>query len=841
MATAMREFADDIDEGANEAHTAIQGLVGSAGGSLAVEALNAHWGKINGTHCKDLAECGRMAATAMDGVAVLIEGAKIGALVQLGILAAEVIAAQAAAPFTFGLSEVGALAATQATRLIVQAALQRGLPAGRRTGHQHRAHPRRGSPRRDGRRPGRPARRQRPRRAGRHGPGPRPRRRARKASARASRTPRTPPNPPPTTLWSSSAPGRRGGGGVGGPAAAGAGGSGGFSFDPDEHDRAVTGLQSAGGTFRNKAGGKIGRAKSHHGRTRGKDAIADAANAMLDKVIDGIEDGVKKTAKHLDDNMTRGIKQMAKNHHDNDKGLADHFNGLGKERQGETPRHPTTAAQDRRQWRRNVDGSRRAASPRGPRRARRQASEHRPPHNNDPTDDGKCNGLRRPGRHGHGQVFTSPRPTSPCPAPCRWSSRGVRVRTASAAGSARPGPPPPTSAWKSTTRASSSSPRAACCCLRHPRGREQRSGRTAGPRWPLTRTHRGDWAVHDPDTGHTRHFTAAPHDPAIALLRRDIRPQRPLHHLRLRRRRPAPPPHPPQRRLPPQAHQRRTRPISARDLAGAGETAADQLIRATATTTAATSPPSPTPRGLLHPVQLRRPSTGSPPGPTPTTAATSTRYDDDDRCISQGGADGPHRATGSPTTSTDPDTGHRVTTATNGHGHTTRYLINDRLQVVAETDPLGNTTRTAYDRTTASSPSPTRWAAPPASTYDDARPPHRRHPPGRPPPPPTYNDLGLPVDRHRPRRHHLAPRLRRPGQPHRHHRPRRRHHPLHPRRPRPPHLRHRRPRAAPPASTATPPACRSPSPTRSAPSPTTAATPSAAPPPSPTRSARPPT
>ncbi|MEU8781868.1 hypothetical protein [Streptomyces sp. NPDC048637] len=99
-ATAMREFADDIDEGANEARTAIQGLVGSAGGSLAVEALNAHWGKINGQHLKGLADCGRMAATAMDGVAVLIEGAKIGALVQLGILAAEVIAAQVAAPFT---------------------------------------------------------------------------------------------------------------------------------------------------------------------------------------------------------------------------------------------------------------------------------------------------------------------------------------------------------------------------------------------------------------------------------------------------------------------------------------------------------------------------------------------------------------------------------------------------------------------------------------------------------------------------------------------------------------------------------------------------------------------
>ncbi|MFG2895300.1 hypothetical protein [Streptomyces sp. NPDC048248] len=94
MANAMREFAGDIDEGANETHTAIQSLVGSAGGSLAIEAMNAHWSKINGTHLKGLADCGRMAATAMDGVAILIEGTKIGALVQLGILAAEVIAAK---------------------------------------------------------------------------------------------------------------------------------------------------------------------------------------------------------------------------------------------------------------------------------------------------------------------------------------------------------------------------------------------------------------------------------------------------------------------------------------------------------------------------------------------------------------------------------------------------------------------------------------------------------------------------------------------------------------------------------------------------------------------------
>ncbi|MER6047748.1 YwqJ-related putative deaminase [Streptomyces sp. NPDC001793] len=324
MADAMREFADDIDSGADEAHTAIQGLVGSAGGSLAVEALNAHWGKVNGTHLKNLSQCGRLAATALDGVALLIEGAKIGAVVQLGILAAEVIAAQAAAPFTFGLSELGALAGTQATRLAVRRifkevcqqvaeqvvsialtpveealgamvgdlVVQLGANAlGVQDGVDLRHAAQAGK---DGFRQGL---------------------QDAKGSAKAAAD-----NP----MQLLSAGGSNGGAGGSG------GASGGFSFDPDEHDRVVTGLQGAGGTFRNKAGGKIGRAKSHHGRTRGKDAIADAANAMLDKVIDGIEDCVKKSAKHLDEDMTRGIKQMAKNHKENDGNLASHFSGLGK-------------------------------------------------------------------------------------------------------------------------------------------------------------------------------------------------------------------------------------------------------------------------------------------------------------------------------------------------------------------------------------------------------------------------------------------------------------------------------------------------------------------------------
>ncbi|WP_260475561.1 hypothetical protein [Streptomyces sp. WAC 06725] len=310
MAAAMREFSSDIQDGASHAHDSIEALVSSAGGGKAAEALNAHWSKVNGTHLTKLAHCGELAATALDGVALLIEGAKISAIVQLGILAAEVIAAQAAAPLTLGLSELGALGATQATRMIVKRLFKEvcqqvtehvvsialtpveealaamvgdlviqlganalGMQKGIDAGHAVDA--------------GKEGFKQ-----GVQG--------AKEAAG---------------GMQLLSAGGSSGGGGGGG---AGSG----FAFDPDAHDKAVSGLQSAGGTFRHKAGGKISKAKGHHARTKGKDAIADAANGMLHKVIEGLEDGLKKTAKHLDDDMSRGVKQMKKNHQSNDNDTA---------------------------------------------------------------------------------------------------------------------------------------------------------------------------------------------------------------------------------------------------------------------------------------------------------------------------------------------------------------------------------------------------------------------------------------------------------------------------------------------------------------------------------------
>ncbi|MFF7751333.1 putative T7SS-secreted protein [Streptomyces sp. NPDC007971] len=72
-------------------------------------------------------------------------------------------------------------------------------------------------------------------------------------------------------------------------------------------------------------------------------------------------------------------------------------------------------------------------------------------------------------------------------------------------------------------------------------------------------------------------------------------------------------------------------------------------------------------------------------------------YDDQDRCTSQTGAAG-HMATRFAYGEPDPETGVRVTTATNGEGHSTRYLVNEARQVVAVVDPLGAETGYHRDR-----------------------------------------------------------------------------------------------------------------------------------------------
>ncbi|MFI8266251.1 putative T7SS-secreted protein [Streptomyces sp. NPDC085665] len=71
-------------------------------------------------------------------------------------------------------------------------------------------------------------------------------------------------------------------------------------------------------------------------------------------------------------------------------------------------------------------------------------------------------------------------------------------------------------------------------------------------------------------------------------------------------------------------------------------------------------------------------------------------YDDQDRCIRQSGSRG-HMESHFTWGETDPGTGQRTTSITDGLGHTKRYVVNEHSHVVAEIDAVGAVTRFERD------------------------------------------------------------------------------------------------------------------------------------------------
>ncbi|WP_067035234.1 WXG100-like domain-containing protein [Streptomyces dysideae] len=129
VAEAWRAFGEELEEiqveGERLARTVVSHNVGTA-----VDGFSKDWGAYTGangedSYLPDAKTACEVIAFAFDAAAVAVLTAKLAVIAQLVALAIEIIAAQAAAPFTFGLSEVGALGATQATRLIVRELLDR--------------------------------------------------------------------------------------------------------------------------------------------------------------------------------------------------------------------------------------------------------------------------------------------------------------------------------------------------------------------------------------------------------------------------------------------------------------------------------------------------------------------------------------------------------------------------------------------------------------------------------------------------------------------------------------------------------------------------------------------
>ncbi|MEU6545385.1 PE-PGRS family protein [Streptomyces sp. NPDC046859] len=129
VAETWRGFGAELEkiqaQGEGFARTVVAGNAGSA-----IEGFSKDWGAYTGAngedrYLPDASIACEVIALAFDAAAIAVLTAKLSVIAQLIALAIEIIAAQAAAPFTFGLSELGAMGATQAARVIVRELLDR--------------------------------------------------------------------------------------------------------------------------------------------------------------------------------------------------------------------------------------------------------------------------------------------------------------------------------------------------------------------------------------------------------------------------------------------------------------------------------------------------------------------------------------------------------------------------------------------------------------------------------------------------------------------------------------------------------------------------------------------
>ena len=118
-ANDLRTLAGDLTGSTGKAKSDIESML-SNNSSQSLELFDALWQKVSGSHLPQMADGMKVVATALDASAVLVVGMKVAAIAQLAILAAEIIADQVEAFFTFGASEAEIPIEVAATRGIMK-------------------------------------------------------------------------------------------------------------------------------------------------------------------------------------------------------------------------------------------------------------------------------------------------------------------------------------------------------------------------------------------------------------------------------------------------------------------------------------------------------------------------------------------------------------------------------------------------------------------------------------------------------------------------------------------------------------------------------------------------
>ena len=125
-ADQLRQLGSELSSNNGEAKSDIEEMLG-VNSAESLQIFEALWKKLADGHLQQLGEGMDLLATGLDIAAVVIMGMKLAAIGQLVLLAAELIADQAAAIETLGASEALAAAQTEITEQIVKQAIKEAI------------------------------------------------------------------------------------------------------------------------------------------------------------------------------------------------------------------------------------------------------------------------------------------------------------------------------------------------------------------------------------------------------------------------------------------------------------------------------------------------------------------------------------------------------------------------------------------------------------------------------------------------------------------------------------------------------------------------------------------
>ncbi|MEU6774795.1 RHS repeat-associated core domain-containing protein [Streptomyces sp. NPDC046759] len=313
MADAMREFADKFEGHGADAHKAVERILASSKG-WAVHSMQTHWAQVKAGHLDKIPELARLFAEACDVVADIIFGMKTKAEAELAVMAGSVGLSLGMAFVTGGLSAVLGAAEVTAMRQLVKRIIDEA--ADRCVDELI-------------------ARVTAPVNA--------------KLEAMVEDAVLNLANDafslPPEPTVAGGGGGARGNshghggmqlasaGGAGGGfmlASAGGGGGGGADLfiDHEEFESGAGKVSAHGSALHLASSSPLDRAKGAFGRTKGKDAFSRAFDSVLEGALHGSEKALKKIVKHVTETVPDRVRAASRLHKHNDHGVRDKIDSI---------------------------------------------------------------------------------------------------------------------------------------------------------------------------------------------------------------------------------------------------------------------------------------------------------------------------------------------------------------------------------------------------------------------------------------------------------------------------------------------------------------------------------